>query len=351
MNKTALILGIQGQDGSLLAKNLISKGYAVFGGARTLESYNNWRLEALDILDLIKLEFYSIENKVSLRSLLSKVLPHEIYLMAGDSRTYDSFLKPKETQDIATQAVINLLDLSMAILPNSKIFLAGSSEMYGRTIGKEDSQSIIKVDERSYCEPLNPYGLSKLTIFHLGRIYREFFKIYVVTGILFNHESPYRQKHFVTRKIVNNLVRIKITNGDFFTLGNINVARDWSDARDIVEGISKSLQAPTPADYVFASGKPHSLRDFLMLAAKRCGFDPIFEGSGMNEILRCKSSNKILMRISPKHFRVIETPTLSGDFCKAKKLLGWSPCLSFECLVNEMVDVEINRWGVGNFFH
>jgi GDPmannose 4,6-dehydratase len=351
MQKTALILGIQGQDGSLLAKHLTLNGYRVIGGARQLDEYNNWRLKQLEVLDLIHLEYYSIENIESLKSLLTKFLPNEIYLLAGDSKTYDSFLRPKETQDLANLSVINLLELSMKILPNSKIFLAGSSEMFGRTSGTQNTRAQLKVDETSYCEPLNPYGISKLTIFHLGRLYREFFKMHVVTGILFNHESPYRPKHFVTRKIVNNLVRIKKTDGDFFTLGNINMERDWSDARDIVLGIHQALQAPKATDYVFASGNTHSVREFLRVAALRCGFIPIFEGVGMDEVLKCKELNKVLMRINPKHFRAIDTPTLLGDSFKAEKILRWHPQISFECMVNEMVDVEINRWDSGNLFH
>jgi GDPmannose 4,6-dehydratase len=351
MQKSALILGIQGQDGALLADHLISCGYIVFGGARNLAEYNNWRLKELNILDKIQIEFYSIEDINSLRNLLIKSLPLEIYLLAGNSKTYDSFNSPLETIELTMKATINLLDLSMKILPNSKIFLAGSSEMYGRSSNSTGELSSSSVDELSYCQPLNPYGVSKLSLYNLGRLYREYFKLHIVTGVLFNHESPLRQKHFVTRKITSNLVRIMKTGGDFFTLGNINMRRDWCDARDIVRGMQQSLAAPTAEDYIFSSGETHSVREFLGLAAIRCGFFPEFDGVGMDEILRCRSTNKVLMRISPKHFRVLDTPTLTGNPSKALKNLGWSRQFSFENMVNQMVDIEIQRWNTGHLFH
>jgi GDPmannose 4,6-dehydratase len=232
-------------------------------------------------------------------------------------------------------------------MPNVRIFIASSSEIFGESAPNPDGL----IDEKVSCLPLNPYGLGKLCAFHLARQYRSFHKLHIVNGILFNHESIYRTKHFLTRKITYNLARLKIEGGEPLTLGNLNMVRDWSSACDVVRGIHQSILKKEGNDYIFASGKTTSVRNFLHLAATAAGFEPIFTGSRLEEKCICKKSNQLLVEVSMKHFREIDTPGMAGDFTKAYELLGWAPTKSIEVIASEMVAEDLQRWRMGEISH
>ena len=351
MNKKALILGIQGQDGALLADFLLKKGYEVYGGARNLENYNSWRLIHLGILNQIKLFKYEIGLKEELRSIITKVEPNEIYLLSGDSKTYESFLNPLQSITSSVSSLTNLLDLCYELLPATRIFIAGSSEMFGSFESGKSSDDFRVVTEDSLCNPSNPYGVGKLNNFHLSRLYRIYHNLYIVNGILFNHESHLRSKHFVTRKITRNLTKLKLNLDGGFTLGNIDMQRDWTSASDVVRGMHLSLQPNIPSDYIFSSGIKTSVRDFFMIAAKSCGFEPLFFGEGLNEYCKCIKTGKKLLSINPRHFRVIDTIPLVGDSSKANDLLKWFPLVSLETLIGEMVENDMLKWTTNQNTH
>jgi len=347
MSKIALVLGIQGQDGALLSKHLLDKGYDVFGGARNLDAFNCWRLESLEIYERVQLRKYDILDKESLRNIITECTPSEIYMLAGSSKTYSSFYGPDSAISESVHGVTNIFDLCVDLMPHVRIFIALSSEMFGSANPNSDGL----ISEEIACFPLNPYGLGKLCAFHLARQYRNFHNLYIVNGILFNHESTLRTKHFLTRKITYNLARLKVVGGQPLRLGNLNIERDWSSANDVVQGMHQSMLKNEASDYIFASGKTTSVRTFLSLAATAAGFEPIFAGSGLEEKCHCNKTNQLLAEVSMKHFRSIDTPGMSGDFTKAHELLGWEPTRSVAQIADEMVLEDLERWRLGKIAH
>jgi GDPmannose 4,6-dehydratase len=347
MNRVALILGIQGQDGALLAKKLIEKNYLVFGGARTLDTFKSWRLKELEIYEKVNLCKYELADKESLRRILTECSPSEIYMLAGNSKTFSTFYCPDAAIVESVNGVTNIFDLCVELMPHVRIFVAGSSEMFGSAISSSNGN----MNEYSPCFPVNPYGLGKLCSFHLARQYRAFHKLYIVNGVLFNHESALRTKHFLTRKISYNLARLKVEGGAPLTLGNLNMERDWSSAHDIVDGIHKSMLKKESGDYVFASGKLHSVRNFLAMAATAAGFEPFFTGSGLDEKCQCRKSGQLIATVSMKHFRDIDTVGMAGDARSALNLLDWKPSKTISQIIEEMVAADLKRWHLGEISH
>jgi GDPmannose 4,6-dehydratase len=347
MSKVALVLGVQGQDGSLLSKHLLERGYEVFGGARNLDSFSSWRLKSLGIYDQVQLRKYDILDKEGLRKIITECTPSEIYMLAGNSKTYSSFYGPDGAISEAVHGVTYIFDLCVDLMPHVRIFIASSSEMFGNATPNLDGL----ITEEATCFPTNPYGLGKLCSFHLARQYRNFHNLHIVNGILFNHESSLRTKHFLTRKISYNLARLKVEGGEPLRLGNLNMERDWSSAFDVVQGMHQAMLKNESDDYIFASGKTTSVRAFLSLAATAVGFEPIFTGSGLEEKCHCKKTNQLLAEVSMKHFREIDTPGMAGDFTKARKLLGWEPTTSVAQIVHDMVAEDLRRWSLGEIAH
>jgi len=349
--KKALILGIQGQDGSLLAKYLLHQGYQVFGGAREINNFKNWRLISLGILDEVFISQYEINNLESLKSLMESSAPNEIYLLAGDSKTYSSFSGPLQSSCEQIIAVCNLYDLALKLMPNVRIFAAGSSEMFGALESAAKYTTPILADENSACFPTNPYGVGKLSAFHLGRIYRKYHGLYICTGILFNHESYLRDKQFVTRKISFNLARLRAQGGDPITLGNIDSGRDWTSAADVVKAMHATLQSTSGRDYVISSGRASTVREFFIAAAKACGFSPRFYGDGLEEYCYCENRNLILMKVDPKNFRVIDTPLLIGQSKSIHELMEVKLTSDISKIAHEMVEADIHRWDLMDLTH
>jgi len=347
MGGVALILGIQGQDGALLSKYLLDKGYEVFGGARNLDPFNSWRLKSLGIYEQVRLRNYDILDKDSLKKIITECIPSEIYMLAGNSKTYSSFYGPDGAISESVHGVTNIFDLCVDLMPHVRIFIASSSEMFGDATSNSDGL----VSEEAACFPLNPYGLGKLCSFHLARQYRNFHNIHIVNGILFNHESTLRSKYFLTRKITYNLARLKVESGEPLTLGNLNMERDWSSANDVVRGMHLSMLKNQASDYVFASGKRTSVRTFLILAATAAGFEPVFTGNGLEEKCLCNKTNQVLAKVSMKHFREVDTPGIAGDFRKAHELLEWKPTRSVAQIAEEMMAEDLQRWRRGEIAH
>lgn len=333
MKKIALILGITGQDGSLLANYLLSKNYYVIGGARNLSQKSIWRLEHLKIHNKIKIYEFNIGNKKNIDLILKENLPCEIYFLAGEARTYNSFTNPKKVIFEAVSSLTVLLESCLNYAPLAKIFIASSSEIYGDFKGK--------ASELTKHNPLNPYGIGKQNIVQLAKLYRDFHGLNLYVGIMFNHESFLRSSHFVTKKIIYNLCKLKLYGGNPISLGNIRITRDWTDARDMVKGIHAMLQTNQSDNYVLGSENLHSIKDFFIHAAQSLDFDPVFNKKGLDESCICKKTGQKLMTINPKYFRVNDLNNLYADSTKAKTDISWKPKISFSKMIEDMIDEEL----------
>ncbi len=323
--KTALITGITGQDGSYLAEFLLAKGYNIHGIIRRSSSFNTERIDHIfeDIhKDTAKLHLHygDMTDGTSLRRLIEKVQPNEIYHLAAQSHVQVSFELPEFTADTGVLGSLRLLEACRDYESNTKnkvkIYLAGTSEMFGATPPPQN--------EATPFYPRSPYGVSKLAAYWYGINYREAYNMFVCNGILFNHESPRRGETFVTRKITRAVGRIKHGLQEKLYLGNLDSKRDWGFAGDFVEGMWLMLQQDKPDDFVLATGYAHSIREFLDLAF------------GMVDL---NWNNYV--EIDPRYFRPTEVDNLQGDATKAKKQLGWAPKVDLKQLVEMMVENDL----------
>jgi len=317
--KSALITGITGQDGAYLAKFLLEKGYNVFGTYRRVSSANFWRLHYFGIYDKITLLEADISDPFSIYSAIIESNPDEIYNFAAQSFVGTSFKEPYHTLMVTGLGPINILESIRKINTKIKFYQASSSEMFG-------NYNIKKKDENTPLFPTSPYAIAKTSAHYLTKMYRDAYGIFAVNGILFNHESPIRGLEFVTRKISNEIAKISLGLSKKLELGNISAKRDWGYADDYVFGIWKMLQQKQSDDFVLATGKSHSVKEFVELACN-------FAGISQN----CIVSKK-------QHMRPSDVQQLQGDFSKAKKTLQWKPKTSFKQLVKMMVKEDIRRW-------
>lgn len=319
--KKALITGISGQDGSYLAEFLINKNYEVHGIIRRValedEAHRLWRLR--DIKKNLKLHSGSLESFPSLAKIIDKVKPDEIYHLAAQSYVANSFEDEFSTLNTNINGTHYMLASMKEFSPYSKFYFAGSSEMFGKIV--ETPQN-----EKTQFYPRSAYGISKVTGYELTRNYREAYKFFASSGILFNHESPRRGFEFVTRKISLAVARIKNNLQKDIRLGNIESKRDWGHARDYVEAMWMMLQQKNPSDYVIGSGEQHSVKEFLTIAFNHVGLN-------YNDYLK----------IDENFFRPAEVETLLADPAKAKKELTWSPKTNFNELVIEMVESDLKN--------
>ena len=332
--KRALITGIGGQDGSYLAEFLLNKGYEVYGLDRRVNGEPYPNLTAI----ASRLQFVSadIMDYRSLRELLNKVQPTEIYNLTGQSSVGESWKHPGYTMDVNATAVFNLLNAIKEIDPSVKFFQASSAEMFGKI------ETIPQTEETPF-RPQNPYGVSKLCAYWASINYRQSYNLFISNGILFNHESPRRRIDFVSRKITDGLVRIKLGLLDRLSLGNIDAQRDWGYAPEYVEAMWMMLQQETPGDYVIASGEVHTVREFLEEAARVLGMEITWSGQGVDEIGVDTVSGKTIITIDPQFYRPTEAHPQMGDPTKAKRELGWEPKVSFRELVAIMVETDIKH--------
>mgnify|MGYP001137548978 CR=1 FL=1 len=337
--KKALITGITGQDGSYLAELLIQKGYEVHGIKRRSSIINTDRIDHLyqdphqKNLRLI-LHYGDLTDATSLIRIIQNVQPDEIYNLAAQSHVGVSFETPEYTANSDALGTLRILE-AIRILKlehKTKYYQASTSELYG--LVKESPQN-----EKTPFYPRSPYGVAKLYAHWITINYREAYGIYACNGILFNHESPVRGETFVTRKIIRGLINIKLGIQKTLYLGNLNALRDWGHAKDFVEAQWLMLQQQKPDDFVIATGKQHSVKDLIILATNKLGMKIEWKGKGLDEVGFCNGEK--IIKINPRYFRPTEVDALLGNAEKAKKKLGWIPKISFEQLINEMVEKEL----------
>ena len=336
--KVAVVTGITGQDGAYLAQFLLQKNYRVVGTYRRSSSENFWRINELGIAkhpQLILTQYDLTDAGASFR-LIEKFKPDEIYNLAAQSFVGVSFDQPITTTEINGLGPVHLLDAIRHINPKIKFYQASSSEMFGKV-------QAVPQNEATSFYPRSPYGVAKLYAHWMTINYRESYNIFASSGILFNHESPLRGMEFVTRKITDAVAKIKLGKLDYLELGNINAKRDWGYAGDYVEAMWLMLQADQPDNFVIATNKNETVRDFISLSFKAAGIEIAFSGKDQNEVGVDVKTNKVLLKINPKFYRPAEVDLLIGDYSKARLKLKWEPKVSLESLSEMMVRSDMKR--------
>ena len=318
MKKTALVTGITGQDGSYLAELLLEKGYRVVGMTRRTSTDVHERISHL--IDDIEFVSGDLLDQTSITSIVADVRPHEVYNLAAQSFVPTSWTQPVLTGEFTALGVTRVLEAIRATDPAIRFYQASSSEMFGKVV--ETPQS-----ETTPFYPRSPYGVAKVYGHWITVNYRESYDMFAVSGILFNHESPRRGKEFVTRKITDGVARIKLGLAKELRLGNLDAQRDWGFAGDYVRAMWLMLQQSTPDDFVVATGRTHTVREFVRIA---------FESAGLGSFQPYVVQDQRFMRPA-------EVDLLVGDPAKAKRVLGWEPQVSFEALVEMMVRADIDR--------
>ena len=318
--KSALITGVTGQDGAYLSKLLLDKGYKVYGTYRRTSTPNFWRLQSLGVYSKIKLIPADLLDMGSLIEAIKASDPNEIYNLAAQSFIGSAFEQPVSNAEITGLAVTKLLQAVMVYNPDIKFYQASSSEMFG------NSGTNIQTEQTPFF-PASPYAAAKLYAHSITNIYKEAYNLFAVTGILFNHESPIRGLEFVSRKITNGVVKIKLGLEKKLVLGNLKAKRDWGYAPEYMEAIHKMMQQNKPDIYVIATGESHQVQDFVKLA---------FEYVGLNW--------KKYVKTDKKFYRPLDVEYLRGGITKAKNQLKWKPKVTFEKLIEIMVEEDLRRW-------
>ena len=337
--KKALITGITGQDGYYLTKLLLKKKYQVHGVKRRTSLINTQRIdEFFEDKNLKDKNFFlyhgDMTDSSSLISIINKVKPDEIYNLAAQSHVKVSFEIPEYTASSDALGVLRILEAIKSSKLNGKIrfYQASTSELFGKTPPPQN--------ENTSFYPRSPYAVAKLYAYWIVINYREAYDLFACNGILFNHESPLRGETFVTRKITMGLSRIKLGLQKKILLGNLDAKRDWGHAKDYAYAMWKMLQQKKPDDFVIATGKQLTVRDFVNTASKRLGLKLRWTGKGLNERAINLENNSVIVEVDKKYFRPTEVDSLKGDIRKAKKILKWKPKITFKQLVNEMVDKD-----------
>ncbi|VAW33984.1 GDP-mannose 4,6-dehydratase [hydrothermal vent metagenome] len=357
--KKALITGITGQDGAYLAEFLINKGYVVHGIKRRTSLFNTDRIDHLyqdpHVTDRkLILHHGDLTDSSSLVHIIEQVQPDELYNLAAQSHVAVSFEEPEYTANSDALGTLRLLEAIriLGLTDKTRFYQASTSELFGKV--RETPQT-----EKTPFYPRSPYAVAKLYSYWIVTNYREAYNMYACNGILFNHESPARGETFVTRKVTRALARIVLGLQDCFYLGNLNSKRDWGHARDYVEMQWLMLQQDVPDDFVIATGRQYSVRDFVAAAAGELGISLRWEGEGLEETgiidevtgepagmdLQAAGvvPGKVIVRIDPRYFRPTEVETLLGDASKAREKLGWRPRIGFSELVAEMMHCDLEE--------
>jgi GDPmannose 4,6-dehydratase len=338
--KTALISGITGQDGAYLAELLLAKGYVVHGIKRRASLFNTDRIDHLyqdphETNVQLKLHYGDLTDATNLIRIIQQVQPDEIYNLAAQSHVAVSFETPEYTANADAVGTLRMLEAIriLGLEKRTRFYQASTSEMFGKV--QETPQR-----ESTPFYPRSPYGVAKLYAHWICVNYREAYGLYACNGILFNHESPVRGETFVSRKITRALTRIRVGLQDTLHLGNLDAKRDWGHARDYVRAQWLMLQQAEPEDFVVATGKQYSVRDFVVLAGKLLDMDIEWRGKGTEEVGLDRVTGRTLVHVDPRYFRPAEVETLLGDATKAREKLGWTPEISFETLVGEMIESD-----------
>jgi GDPmannose 4,6-dehydratase len=339
-SKKVLITGIAGQDGALLAQSLISKGVAVSGTFRRGSANNLWRLKELGIENKVTLHEYVIgSNALEFISIVNSGFD-EIYHLAGDSFTADSFRHPLKTLTTNLTGCLEVLETCRDFAPATRIFLACSSEIFGQNLDND-----LVLDELSPRFPKNPYGVSQSAILDLGNLFRDSYGLAISTGILFNHESHLRGTQFLTRKLSEGAARIKLGASDPIQVGNLNSQRDWGDASEFVELFQMLLSANKPGNYIFSTQRLTSVREIAEAIFIEAGYVPVFYGEGESEFCFDYNSGKRLLEVNPKFFRENETPPLIGSHQNLLGLIGRKPEGDIFDLIRNMYRIDSTRLG------
>ncbi|MCB9228508.1 MAG: GDP-mannose 4,6-dehydratase [Deltaproteobacteria bacterium] len=343
MSRVALITGITGQDGAYLAGFLINKGYFVHGVKRKTSQLNTQKVDHLyrqlqDKSKRFSLHYGDLTDSTVMIRLIQKIQPDEIYNLGAQSHVQVSFDLPEYTANVDALGTLRCLDAIriLGLQDKTKFYQASTSELFGQV--QEIPQS-----EKTAFYPRSPYGVAKLYSYWITVNYRESFGIFACNGILFNHESPLRGETFITRKVTREVAKIALGKSDCLYVGNLNARRDWGHAREYIEGMWQMLQQKEAEDFVLATGRTSSVRDFIKMAFKNIGRTLSFHGEGSEEVGICQESGKTLVRVDPQYFRPCEVDLLIGDPSKARKLLGWEARISLEDLCHEMVQADLYR--------
>jgi GDPmannose 4,6-dehydratase len=341
MGKVALITGVTGQDGAYLSELLLSKGYEVHGVKRRSSLFNTGRIDHLyqdqhEKNVKFKLHFGDLTDSSNLTRIIQEVQPDEIYNLAAQSHVMVSFETPEYTANSDAMGTLRILEAIriLGLSEKTRFYQASTSELYGKV--QEVPQT-----EKTPFYPRSPYAVAKLYGFWIVKNSREAYNMFACNGILFNHESPLRGETFVTRKITRAAARIKLGMQDTMYLGNIDAKRDWGHAKDYVEGMWRMLQVDKADDYVLATNKTISVREFISLTFKELDIEIKWTGKGIDEIGTNKANGKVLVKVDPKYFRPTEVDLLIGDATKAKNELGWEPTHTVETLVKDMVQSDL----------
>ena len=344
--KKALITGVTGQDGSYLAEFLLEKGYQVHGLIRRSSSFNTKRIDHIinnkDKYNNFYFHYGDMTDASNLNRILEKIEPDEIYNLAAQSHVKVSFEIPDYTAQVDALGTLRFLDAIRESRIDTKFYQASTSELYGKVM--ETPQN-----ELTPFYPRSPYGVAKLYSYWIIINYREAYDLFACNGILFNHESPRRGETFVTRKITIGASKIKLGLQDKLSLGNLDAKRDWGYAPEYCEGMWKILQNNKADDFVLATGKFHSVREFVELSFYNLGIDIIWKGNGLEEKGIDKKSGRVIVEINPKYFRPTEVESLLGDYSKAKAILKWEPKTTFKDLVKLMIDSDLSSLQINDY--
>ena len=341
MKKKDLITGITGQDGSYLCDFLLSKGYQVIGVKRRSSSFNTKRID--HIYNDVKqsknfIPYYGdLTDSSNILRIIQSTKPDEIYNLAAQSHVHTSFEIPEYTANADALGTLRMLEAIrvLKLQKKTKFYQASTSEIFGNTE--------IPQNEKTPFRPRSPYAIAKLYAYWTTVNYREAYNIFAVNGILFNHEGPRRGETFVSRKITRAVVEIYRNKRKFFTLGNLNAKRDWGSAKDYVESMWLMLKAKKPSDYVIATGKSYSVKKFVEEAFRHVNINIGWKGRGLNEVGYNKKTGQIYIKVDPIYFRPTEVNELRGDPSKAKRELKWKPKTSFQKLVREMMESDLQE--------
>jgi len=339
--KKALIFGITGQDGSYLAEFLLNKNYIVHGVKRRSSSFNTGRVDHLyqDPHEQSRnfiLHYGDITDAISVSSIIENIKPDEIYNLAAQSHVAVSFEVPEYTANADALGALRILEAIKFhnLSKKTKFYQAGTSEMFGKVVEVPQKES-------TPFYPRSPYGVAKVYAHWITVNYREAYNLFACNGILFNHESPVRGETFVTKKIVSALCKIKLGRQKKLYLGNLDAKRDWGHAKDYVEAMWKMLQQKKPQDFIIASGKQHSVKEFVNLVLNELKIKYFWIGKGFSSKCYIKANKKLIVQCDKSYFRPLEVDTLLGSPKKAKKILKWKPKYNINSLVKEMVREEL----------